>query len=223
MIYLHDMNCLYVFIDESGNLDFSPKGTRFFVMSAITAIAPLVSSNKLQDLKYRLLATNNGGSEFQCFHASEDSQYIRDQVFSEIATMNSIKINYIYAEKKKTHPKYQNEKFYGLLGEALTKYLLLKNGGGDYHKVIIIFDQAISKKEQGNFLKEIKPVLKEIGKPYAIYFHRTMSDFNGQIADYCAWAKYVFLERGEMRPLEEIKNIPQDSFDIFRNGTTFYY
>lgn len=217
------MNCLYVFVDESGNLDFSKNGTRFFVMSAITAVIPLESSKKLQKLKYKLLAENNGGNNFQCFHASEDNQKIRDLVFEQINDMNSIKINYIYADKRKAHPKYHNQKFYGLLGEALTKYLLLKNGGTDYTKVIIIFDQAISKKEQSIFLKEIKPVLKQINKQYAIYFHRTMSDFNGQIADYCAWAKYVFLERNEVRPLQAINNITQESFDIFREGKTYYY
>ena len=50
-----------------------------------------------------------------------------------------------------------------------------------------------------------------------------MSDFNGQIADYCAWAKYVSLEREEMRPLEELSNIPKDDFDIFSNGEQYYY
>ncbi len=50
-----------------------------------------------------------------------------------------------------------------------------------------------------------------------------MSDFNGQIADYCAWAKFISLERGEMRPLESISNIPQEVFDIFSKGTTYYY
>ncbi len=217
------MNCLYVFIDESGNLDFSKKGTRFFVLSAITAVFPIESSQRLQNLKYSLLSKGYGGDEYQYFHASEDKQSVRDDVFNEIAKMSSIKINYIYAEKRKAHPKYHNSKFYSLLGEALTKYLLLKNSKTEYEKIILIFDQALSKKERGNFLKEVKPALKQIAEPYAIYFHRTMSDFNGQIADYCAWAKYVSLERDEFRPLEVIKNIPQDSFDIFRGGTTFYY
>lgn len=217
------MKCLYVFIDESGNLDFSNKGTKFFVLSAITAIAPIESSQKLQSLKYLLLSQGNGGDEYQYFHASEDKQSVRDSVFSEIAKMSSIRINYIFAEKRKTHFHYHNSKFYGLLGEALTKYLLLKNSKTEYEKIILIFDQALSKKERGNFLKKVKPALKQIAKPYAIYFHRTMSDFNGQIADYCAWAKYVSLERDEFRPLEVIKNIPQDSFDIFREGETFYY
>jgi hypothetical protein len=161
--------------------------------------------------------------DFQHFHASEDKQIIRDKVFTSIASMRSLKINYIIAEKRKAHPKFHNETFYGLLGMALAKYLLLKHQSAPYEKVIIIFDQILTNKQQGNFLKQIKPELKKIGKPYAIYFHRTMSDFNGQIADYCAWAKYVSLEKGELRPLDAIAAISKDTFDIFNKGTTYYY
>ena len=217
------MNCLYIFVDESGNLDFSSSGTKYFVLSAVTAVSPIESSNKLQQLKYDLLSQGTGGRDFEFFHASEDRQATRDKVFESISQMNSIKINYIIAEKRKTNPEYHNSDFYSLLGSALTKYLLIKYKKSDYQKIVIVFDQALSKKEQNNFLKEIKPKLKEIGTPYAIYFHRMISDFNGQIADYCAWAKYVSLERGEFRPLEAIKNTPKEVFDIFAKGDTFYY
>ena len=217
------MNCLYVFVDESGNLDFSPSGTKYFVLAAVTARSPLDSSQSLQKLKYQLLAENTGGREYQHFHASEDKQSIRDSVFIALNSLVNIQINYIVAEKRKTHPTYQNANFYGLLGSALVKYLLKVHRNSPYEKVVIIFDQALPNKEENNFLKTAKPALKEIGVPYAIYFHRTMSDFNGQIADYCAWAKYVSLERSEMRPLDSISNIRSETFDIFSSGATYYY
>ncbi|MFM2424209.1 MAG: hypothetical protein RLZZ70_600 [Candidatus Parcubacteria bacterium] len=218
------MKCLYVFVDESGNLDFKISGTNYFVLAAVSALAPLNSSLTLQNLKYEFLTQNSGGRDYQHFHASEDRQIIRDKVFSCIDTLHqNIHVNYIIAEKRKTHPSYHNANFYGLLGSALIKYLLKIHQSSPYQKVIIIFDQALTNKEENNFLKAAKPLLKEIGVPYAIYFHRTMSDFNGQIADYCAWAKYVSLERNEQRPLSQIQSVPQDTFDIFRNGTTYYY
>lgn len=216
-------NCLYVFVDESGNLDFSTKGTAHYVLAAVTARSPLASSQTLQSLKYDLLTDGNGGTEHQHFHASEDTQLIRDKVFAAISALTTIQINYLYAEKRKTHPKFQNASFYHLLGSALVKYLLKVHQTSPYAKVIVIFDQALTNKEQGKFLKAVKPVLKEINTPYAIYFHRTMSDFNGQIADYCAWAKYVSLERNEQRPLTALTPLQQTNFDIFANGTTYYY
>jgi hypothetical protein len=217
------MACLYVFVDESGNLDFSPSGTNHFVLAAITALAPIESSTSLQELKYSLLSRGQGGEDFENFHASEDKQTIRNEVFKKIKQLTNIKINFLYAEKRKTHPKYQNSSFYSLLGSALVKYLLKVHKRSSHEKVIVVFDQALTRKERDSFLKAAKPALKEIGTPYAIYFHRTMSDFNGQIADYCAWAKYVSLERGEGRPLSEIASLPQISFDIFGNGERVYY
>ena len=220
------MSNLYIFIDESGNLDFSINGTKNFVLAAVATISPLQSSNCLQDLKYQLLAgSRESGNIFQFFHASEDRQWVRDKVFERINNCKDlIQAYYLFAAKNKTHPLLQNKvSFYSLLGGALVKYLLKVWQESQYEKIVIIFDKALKGKEQQAFLKAVKPRLKEIKKPYNVYFHNTVSDFNGQIADYLAWAKFVSLERGELRPLESIKNISKHDFDIFHSGTTEYY
>jgi hypothetical protein len=215
------MDSLFIFLDESGNLDFSKKGTAHFVLAAITALQPIQSSTVLQNLKYRLLSE---GEDTQHFHASEDKQSIRDEVFNVINSLTNIHVNYIHAEKCKAHPAVRDTSdFYGLLGKTLLTYLLKSYRATQFDQVIVIFDKALTKKEQNKFLKTIKPQLKLLGKPYRIYFHQTLSDFNGQIADYAAWAKYVSLERSEDRPLRAIENIKVTSFDIFKNGTTKYY
>lgn len=216
-------NAIYIFIDESWNMDFGTKGTKYFVLSAVTTVNPINSSLPLQELKYSLLKDNTWWGDFQNFHATEDRQYVRDLVFSEINSMSDISINYLYAEKSKTHPHYRSrDTFYTLLWWALSKYLLKKFEKSYYEKIVIIFDKTLMKKEQDAFFKQVKPELKKIGKPYAIYFHQTLSDFNWQIADYCAWAKYISLERDEYRALEQIKNIPTHEFDIFQNWHTRY-
>jgi hypothetical protein len=211
---------LYVFVDESWNMDFSEKGTKYFVLAAVTTLNPIESSVALQTLKYSLLNEWNGGEDFQHFHATEDRQIIRDRVFETFCEMENITINYLWAQKCKTPLEYRKrDTFYALLGWKLSQYILKKYNENSFDKVIIIFDKALNKKEQGEFFKTVKPELKKIWKPYAIYFHQTLSDFNGQIADYCAWAKYVSLERDEKRPLEAIKNIPKNDFDIFEKYT----
>jgi len=212
---------LYIFIDESGNFDFSPGGTRHFVLSAVTALDPLVSSQKLQALKYKLLSD---GVDVDCFHASPDPQVVRNAVFNEIEKLTNIRINYIYAVKQKTHPSYQSpEAFYALFGKTLLKYVFSGWMAAQYQQIIVVFDKALTNKQQKSFLRVVKPELKAIGKPYKIYFHPTMADFNGQIAGYTAWARYVELERGERRPINKLKGIPATDFDIFRRGKTNYY
>lgn len=203
-------------MDESGNLDFSAKGTRYFVLAAITSMVPLELSKKMQSLKYRLLAGAQGGSDFEYFHASEDSQKTRNSVFDVIASMKlDMEINYMYTDKRLVSTHNQGVGFYKLLGSTMVKYLLSKYSNvNQFDKIVIIFDKVLSRKEQDIFMKEIKPKLKEIGVSFAIYFHKTISDFNAQIADYCAWAKYVSLERGEMRPMKELNEFPIQSFNI---------
>lgn len=218
---MEELKTLYIFLDESGNLDFSNTGTENYVLAAVTAIQPLESSIALQQLKYVLLAQHE---DVEHFHASEDKQTIRDRVFNTIKQLDNIRINYIYAKKRLAHPTYHDSaSFYALLGKTLLKYLFNGRATQQYSKIVVVFDKALSSKEQKKFLKVVKPELKAIGKPYAIYFHRTLSDFNGQIADYVAWAKYVALERDERRPLSELEGISHEEFNIFQRGTHEYY
>jgi hypothetical protein len=215
------MSALYIFLDESGNLDFSRKGTTNYVLAAVTTIAPINNAQKMQQLKYDVL---NENQDLEYFHASEDKQAIRDRVFSTIKTMSKdLKVHYIHAEKPKTHPSLQNSaSFYAKLGSTLLKFIVGYKANG-YDKVVIIFDKALTNKDQRAFLGVVKPLLKSLGKPYHIYFHRTLSDFNGQIADYFAWAQYVSLERNERRPIDELKDISKTHFDLFARGTKEWY
>lgn len=223
MIDLEVVNrTLFVFVDESGNLDFSPNGTAYYVLAAVATTDPLFSASELQKLKYEYL--KNGDMDIEFFHASEDRQFVRDRVISTIKGLqDKIHVHYIHAQKNKTNPALQNPAaFYAKLGSVLSKFIIQYKSEG-FSKVIIIFDKCLRGKEQKAFLKEVKPELKQLGKPYQIYFHRTLSDFNGQIADYFAWSKYVFLEREEKRPSTSMLNIEQTDFDLFSRGKKEYY
>lgn len=215
------MKTLYIFLDESGNFDFSTNGTNHFLLSAVTALDPMASSSALQKAKYELLEQ---GHNIDCFHASPDKQHIRDCVFGVINSLSNIKINYLYANKHKAHPSLHTpEKIYTLFGKTLLKYIFKSWTANQYEQIIVIFDKTLPTKQEKAFLGVVKPELKATGKPYRIFFHKTMADFNAQIADYAAWAKYVSLEKNELRPLNSLSNIPQQSLDIFRTGTKTYY
>lgn len=212
---------LYVFLDESGNLDFSAKGTRHYVLAAVVTENPLATSQELQDLKYEHLRND---TDTTYFHASEDKQSTRNDVINRLQRMtNTLNVHYIHAQKNKTYPALQNTAdFYGKLGTTLVKFIVTWRTD-NYNKVVIVFDKALTNKEQKAFLSQIKPELKRLGKPYHIYFHQTLLDFNGQIADYFAWAKYVSLERHEQRPITSLSGIAMTHFDLFRRGTKTWY
>lgn len=215
------MGALYIFLDESGNLDFSRGGTEHYVLAAVTTVNPLATSQDLQQLKYDQL---EDGVDTEYFHASEDKQVTRNKVIKRLQTMsNTIKVHYIYAKKPKAYPALQNSAaFYAKLGTTLIKFIVGYRSSG-FDEVVIVFDKALTSRDQRAFLGEIKPELKKLGKPYKIYFHRTLSDFNGQIADYFAWSKYVSLERDEQRPLQSLSNITMTELDLFARGTKKWY
>jgi len=60
---------LYVFLDESGNLDFSRNGTRFFQIVGVVQERPFEAYKAVCDLRYDLIET---GEDVQLFHATED-------------------------------------------------------------------------------------------------------------------------------------------------------
>ncbi len=216
------LDSLFVFIDESGNFDFSNNGTNHFVMTCVAALSPLDSAASLDGLKYQLLAE---GFDISCFHASEDRQVIRDRVFPLIDGLKNIRAHAIYGDKHRVAPTLQSpEGLYALFGSAIIKFAMKTYAANNYKQIIVIFDQALTKKQQGFFMGAIKPELKKLGKPFHIYFQRLISDGNGQIADYICWAKYVELERNELRPWTAIQNsLRPTDFNIFRNCHTRYY
>ena len=69
---------LYVFLDEGGNLDFSPSGTKYFVLSSLTKERPFHAGKELIELKYDLVEL---GTNLEYFHAAEDRQAVRNSVF----------------------------------------------------------------------------------------------------------------------------------------------
>jgi hypothetical protein len=210
---LTNNDTIYIFLDESGNLDFNLTGTRHFVLSAIATTNPVFSAGCLQKLKYEINLSKGGDVDH--FHASEDFQKVRDRVFAALHSLKgSVKIHYIYGEKAKLKDEYKNTvSFYSLLGKTLCNYLV-NYKYTEYANVMIVFDKALSRKDEKAFVGHIKPLLAKSGGNYRLLFHRTLTDFNAQIADYCAWARYVSLERDENRPLQELSEFTITDFNI---------
>lgn len=75
---MEQLKTLYLFVDESGNFDFSPKGTKFFVLSCLSTFYPVAEREKLLLLRYELL---RDGFNQEYFHATEDRQEVRSKVF----------------------------------------------------------------------------------------------------------------------------------------------
>ena len=216
----------YVFIDESGNYDFSPRGTRYWVLTSVITEDVHPGVLELYDLKHKLIDL---GTDIEYFHAAEDRQVVRDEVLNIIKGLDNIRADALVVEKRKTGPSLRPlERFYPEMVEQLLQYPFDSRGINihSYEKVFFFFDRASSaKKQQRALIAAIKRYLASHlkGLQYNIAMHTSASHHYLQIVDYLSWSIYVKWERDEIRPYSEIVHLVKSEFPIFRYGTMVWY
>lgn len=216
---------LYIFLDEGGDFNFSPTGTKFFTITSVAKVRPFLVSRALHSLKYDLMEE---GFDVETFHASEDKQKTRDRVFAIIqANLETPVIDSLVVEKRKTGPALQvPAKFYPRMMGYLLKYVLERANMRGISEVIIVTDSIPLQKKRKAIEKAIKLTLRaELpeGIPFRVLHHASKSSFGLQIADYCNWAIYRRWQRDDTRSYDLIKHGIRSEFDIFRNGEKIYY
>ncbi|MBT6047008.1 MAG: DUF3800 domain-containing protein [Candidatus Scalindua sp.] len=219
-------NTLYMFIDEGGNFDFSPNGTKYFTLSCLTEKRPFPSYDKLRNIKYDLI---EDGINIEYFHASTDKQFVRDMVSSVIQdNIDNIKVDSMIVQKNKTHPAlYPEEKFYSKVFGMLMKWVLRERVDLQEIKSLIIFtDNMPLNKKKKAMEKAVKLTLSGLvkeGLQYNIYHHQSKSNLNLQVVDYLNWSIFRKWERGDARSYEIIKKAVDAEWDVFRHGDTIHY
>lgn len=216
---------LYIFLDEAGNLDFSPTGTRFFLLGAVTKERPFHAYKELTELKYDLAEL---GTELEYFHASENAQPVRTRVFDVIRrNLAGVRIDSLVVEKRKTGPALQiEEKFYVRMLRYLLKYILDQHDLGQFKEVLVFTDSIPIQKKRSTIEKAIKTTLASLlpaTARYRVVHHGSKSNLDLQIADYCTWAIYRKWNGGDARSYVHIQPAVTSEFDIFHSGTTHYY
>ena len=220
-----DNEYLYLFLDESGNLDFSPSGTRYFVLTCVSVTRPFPWEGALDRLKYDCLEY---GLEIQRFHCAADNAHVRRKVFDIInGSLSHIHIDSLIVEKCKTGPALTVEnRFYPEMLGYLLRYVLSGVSAEKSHEVIVITDTIPLKRKRRAIEKAVKGTLSEMlpsGQGYRIMHHDSRSHDGLQIADYCCWATYRKYEIGDSTWYDRIRGGVRSEFDIFRTGKTYYY
>ncbi|MFM8842541.1 MAG: DUF3800 domain-containing protein [Actinomycetota bacterium] len=192
----------FLFIDESGNFDFGSTGSAHFVMAGVLTSDPLRSALPLQALRYRLLEQ---GINLSSFHASPDLQVVRDSVIQEISTLPDLRAHVVFGDKEQLHPSLKNmQDLHFHFTTALMQFHLDAGHVQDSSQLVVVIDQSLTTRGQAAFNLSIKPIIKKYRKKFHIFFQSMKTDFNGQIADYVAWAKFKQLESDEHRPWQAL-------------------
>lgn len=224
------MIALYIFIDESGDWDFSPSSntssSKYLIFGGLSLYDPLKLTEGLLKLKHKL---NYKGRDIQRFHASEDRQAVRDQVF-KILGKHQFETDFVIIEKCKTNPTLQNmTKLYPKMAMILLEYIFRRykwrsSDSREIDKILIFVDTIQRKKRKAiekALKKEVKRVLGQIN--FNIYHHTSYSHFGLQAVDYCTWAIFRKWERNDYRSYNLISGKVKSEFDVFERGKTKYY
>jgi len=217
--------CLYVYLDEAGNFDFSEKGTRYFMLGSVALERPFGFHTPLAELRFDLLEQ---GLDIERFHASDDKQNTRNLVFGVIRDcLPALRIDATIVEKRKTGPALRaDDQFYPkMLGYHL-RYLLDHIRIADYERVVVVTDALPIQRKRKLIEKAVKLTLADMlpsDVPYQVLHHDSRSALGLQVADYCTWAIYRKWDRGDERSYKVISTSVHSEFDIFRTGSRLYY
>jgi Protein of unknown function (DUF3800) len=214
----------YVFLDESGDFNFSATGTKYFTVTALSAAPPFPWESPLIDLHYSLIGQ---GLDIEYFHATEDRQAVRDQVFPLISQhLPDFRLDAVVVEKPKTVPHLQTmEAFYGKMLGYLIRHVVggLVSPGST---VVIVTDRIPTHGKRKAVEKAVKTTLSLMLPPnvtYYIFHHDSKSCVSLQAVDYCNWAIYRKWRDGDMRSYTHIGPAIRSEFDIFASGEWHYY
>ncbi len=216
---------VYVFLDESGNLDFSSSGTRYFVLTSVSMKRPFQINDVLDDYKYDCIEY---GIEQEYFHCAEDNQHVRDRVFGIIGShIGDLEIHSLIAEKRKTGPSLTvDTSFYPRMLGYLLRYLLGSPLHANADEVVIVTDTIPLKRRRQTIEKSVKSTLGTMlptNARYRIVHHDSRSHHGLQVADYCCWAIYRKWERNDQRYYGITNPAVSSEFEIFKIGSTYYY
>ena len=217
--------CAYIFLDEAGNFDFSPSGTRFFVLTSVSARRPFAAYGALDNFKHDCLEY---GLDTEYFHCADDNLHVRGRVFGLIAEhLGNMCIDSLVVEKPKTGPALRADKrFYPEMLGYLLKFVLPRELARGAQEVIVITDRVPVQKKRQAVEKAIRQVLAKMlpaGMKYRILHHASRSHYGLQVADYCCWAVFRKWERGDTEHYERLKPALRSEFDIFESGMRRYY
>ena len=220
--------CTYIFLDESGNLDFSPNGTRYFVLTAVSTRRPFPVFRALDAYKHDCLEDFEHRLDKEYFHCAEDNRHVRQRVFGLIAQdLADLCIDCIIVEKSKTGPSLRDSRhFYARMLGYLLKWLLPKELGRGAGRVLVITDKLPIRKKRRAVEKASKLALASSlpsNVMHRILHHESRSHYMLQVADYCCWAVFRKWERGDTAHYDLIAPAMRSEFDIFRTGTRHYY
>jgi hypothetical protein len=193
------MESTHLYLDEAGNFDFGPNGTRWLVLTCVKIPWDSQRIAHLAQLKHELLLEGIG---LEYFHASEDNRRVRQRFFESIAPWlppASVKARAL--DKREIDESLRTpERFYPAFVGPLVERHISQNK----ERVFVFSDTLPVNKKRRGLEKAVAAELaaRSAGLgTHTFLHHASKSNFDLQIADYCCWAIWRSLTKGDNQAL----------------------
>lgn len=199
---------LWLFLDESGNFDFSSTGTKYFIMTCLATRRPFVACHDLMNIKYDFFEK---GISMKKFHATEDSNTVKTAVYEVIERHGNRLAAYSFYVNKSVLPERLMDAgalYYKVFEWIVSEVLANEADSSNTHRVIVVTDELPQEAKKKRVVKPLKTLLKAFtnssGIPAYIEHFPSESDFNLQIADYLCWAFMRKEAQGKSWPFDKV-------------------
>ncbi len=181
----------YIFLDESGNFDFSASGSRYFLLTSVSLRRPFPVTRLIDAYRHECLEF---GLDLESFHCANDNRYVRGRVFDLVAAnLDEIRIDFLAVEKRRAEPSLrQGSSLYPKMLGYLLKFVIRKEiERGErvhsHHRYSAVHRQATrGGGRSGRTLARMLPV----GTRLRTFHYASCSHYGLQLADYCCWAMF---------------------------------
>ena len=205
----------YLFLDESGNLDFSSKGSKHFTLTSVSVSSCQVG-NDLIELRREMAWTEH--ELFDQFHATEDQQAVRNMVFDSICKHEfRIDVTILQKSKATEHLSTDPDRFYRLGIYAHLRYVIPQIATQE-DALLVVCASLGTRKQQANHLAHLRYVIRSVapeGSRVRGVLWTAASEPCLQVADYCCWAVHRKWERRDTRSCDLIADRIESEFDLF--------
>lgn len=211
----------YIFAEESGDLTFNNKGSRYFIVCTVTTRS-MKAARRLLALRHKLTLA---GQDIEKFHATSDPWPVRQRVFREIMAAD-IEVDAVVLDKRKTHPHIAADEwyFYQLAWHLLFKYIAPRRfDEGD--RLLVAAASLGTGQRKARFKNAVDSVVLQhnVCKSVAVAAWEAATHPCLQVADYCAWAIQRWKESGDERPYDFIQPKILSCYEPFDSNPKTYY
>ncbi len=170
-------------------------------------------------------AISGGGGQHldRVFHATEDPQAVRDEVFALLVDMDCW-VDATILEKRKAQPHLREEaSLYKMAWYLHFKHLAWTMRSSD--RLFVAASSLGTKKARGALHTAVDDVVRQLSPcdSHRVAFWPAESDPCLQVVDYCTWAIQRKWERTDSRSHALIAPKIRSEFDAWERGTTIYY